>query len=369
MIKTYKFELRPTKAQITAFSNQLAVHSTLYNVALATKQAQFTATGKSDSCFTQIKALIPSVRQSDAGKLCNYSSLQQTVRRLHKNYAAIYSGRGGKPRHKPLSSITYSKESDGWKLKGESLYLQNVGEVEIIKHREVIGDLLSLTVKLENNKFCACISVESGVEAIKATGNGVIGLDYGMKSFITTSNGDKVTHPEPLKRKLKALKKVNRQIKASSGQRKSKKAKARRKIYEKVRNQRRDFAHKLSRKLVNENNYIAVEDLNHAGLVSSISNINRKGADLAVAQFYQFLSYKAESAGRQFVKVNPAYTSQTCYCCGNKKVIPLTQREYDCECGNKMDRDTNAAKNILSAALKRVPVLAVGLHSIASNHA
>ena len=362
MLLTYKYPLFAKKSQIAEFKRQCEIHKELYNVALKEKEKQYEKDKKSDSCFTQIKNIVPQYKERN----CNYSSLQQTVRRLHKSYSAIYKKKGGKPRYcKNFSTISFGSHGDGWKLKGDSLYIQNIGNIKINLYKP-INEPIHLNLKLINGILYACFTVEIFRESNSV--NGQVGLDFGLKNFIVTSNNEKYDHPLPFKNKLSKFQKIqNKLSKIEDKKQKDKKYKILRKIHEKVRNQRLDFLHKLSRKIVNENKVIAVEDIDFKKLSrSEISNINRKYADVSCSTFYNFISYKAESAGRQFVKVNPAYTTQTCSNCGRLNELELKNREYVCKCGKCEDRDFNAAKNILNIGLEKVQnnIFALGLQSV-----
>jgi len=332
-------------------------HLNLYNTALAEKNDQYEKTKKSDSVFTQIKRFVPAVKQTENGKLCNYSSLQQTIRRLHKSFNAIYNRRGGKPRFKKTVPLEYSTYGDGWKIVNDSLRIQNVGFISLKTHRPIDGKIKSLVVKKNGDKFYACVACKRISAPLKQT-NKAVGIDFGLKTFLTMSDGEKVEHSLPLKRSLKNIAKIHRQIKKAVESKSARKEKLKRKAlrltYEKTKNRRLDFAHKLSRKIVNENSFIAVEDLNLRGLTTGIKNINRKYSDVAVGMFYDLLAYKAESAGRQFVRVNPKNTSQACCKCGKLAGLTLKDREIVCDCGHSEDRDINAAKNILALGLKTV---------------
>lgn len=364
MIITYKYRIYPTNSQKTKIKELMSLHANLYNKALEEKEAQYKEAQKSDSCFDQIKNLIPNFKKED-GKNCNYSALQQVVRRLHKNYNAIYNKRGGKPRFRKELSLEYSSHGDGWKLKNDILRVQYIGELKINLHRPFKGIPKNLVITRNREKFYISISSESSPHAPTPSINRFIGIDFGLKTFLTTSEGKKIEHPQPLKESSKKIARVSRQIKKSrDGNLKiklNKKLKIRKKLYCQIANRRKDFAHKLSRKIVNSYSFIAVEDLNLKNLTTEISNINKKYSDVAVGMFYGYLSYKAERAGRQFIKINPAYTSRTCSKCGviSKDEMTLRQRVFKCECGHEEDRDINAAKNILNKALKTV-----GLYSL-----
>jgi len=183
-----------------------------------------------------------------------------------------------------------------------------------------------------------------------------VGIDVGLKTFATFSNGEEIANPRFFRKEEKSLAQVQRQqstlMKESPQRCKHRKAVAR--VHERIKFRRDNFTHQESRKIVNHFGVIAVEDLtvnrmthNHC-LAKSI-------ADASWSAFFGQLSCKAEEAGRQFIKVNPAYTSQTCSTCGHRQKMPLDLRVFACPCCHAhLDRDLNAAKNIC----------AVGLHSL-----
>jgi putative transposase len=242
---------------------------------------------------------------------------------------------------------------DGVKIKGKKLYVQFCGDIKIIAHRE-LKDYSRVIIKYQNGQFFACFITEMPIKTFCQT-NKSVGLDFGLKTFVTTSDGEKIDSPKFLKRSLKRLSKAvskrDKQVKGS----KEHKANSRvvQKIFTKITNQRADFNHKLANRLVKENDVIAIEDLNIRKLSSGqISNINRTYNDVSWNQFAQMLAYKAENAGRECVKVNPRNTSKTCHDCGKIHDLTLENREMNCECGNHQCRDINAAKNILTLGLQ-----------------
>jgi putative transposase len=185
-----------------------------------------------------------------------------------------------------------------------------------------------------------------------------VGIDVGLKAFATLSNGQEIANPRFFRQEEKALAKAQRRLsKAEKGtpeRRERRKIVAR--VHERIAWRRDDFAHQHSRRIVNAFDLIAVEDLsvnrmthNHC-LAKSIH-------DAAWSQFAALIAYKAAWAGRQYVAVNPAYTSQDCSQCGHRQKLSLSDRIYSCPCcGSVLDRDYNASLNILR----------VGQHSLAS---
>jgi len=186
-------------------------------------------------------------------------------------------------------------------------------------------------------------------------------LDLGCIDFVTTSDGDKIQHPKYYKKSEKELKKIQSEyslIKTlpKENKKKIKTKKKLSKLHTKIKNQRNDFLHKLSSEFVNKFDLICVEDLNIKKMVSgdnNYRNLNKSILDGGWRQFLDFLSYKAEEAGKTVIKVNPAYTSQVCSACGHMVNKDLSQRTHRCDkCGLMIDRDINASRNILSLGTK-----------------
>jgi putative transposase len=180
-----------------------------------------------------------------------------------------------------------------------------------------------------------------------------VGIDFGLKMFLTLSTGEKIDSPKFHKQSLKEEAKVHRRIhKAKKGsylRNKHKKSLA--KIRRKTSNRRMNFNHKISRKIVNNFDVICVENIDLTKMTSDVKNINRTYRDVAFGQFREFLTYKAENAGKILVKVNPQNTTKECYNCGKLVDKTLKDRVHQCECGYIEDRDINAAKNILRRGL------------------
>ena len=217
--------------------------------------------------------------------------------------------------------------------------------------------MLNICVKLLN-KWFACFSCDVEPQLLPAI-DGVVGVDVGLSSFATFSTGDKIKNPRFFKTEQKALAKAqckfSKQEKGTIERKKTKKVVAH--VHERIANKRQDFTHKLSRKLVKENQVIAFEKLNIKGMLFNHNKIfghklNRSISDVAWNQFMQFTSYKAEEADKHVVFVNPRNTSKMCSRCGLLVEKTLLDRVHPCSCGITLDRDENAAINILSLGLK-----------------
>jgi putative transposase len=186
-----------------------------------------------------------------------------------------------------------------------------------------------------------------------------IGIDVGIEHFAVLSNQEEIANPRYFKQSQKALAKAQRKLsKLEKGTRERRKCgKAAAKIHEKIRNRRNDFCHKTARSIVNKYQYICIEDLNIKKMVEG-SFFAKSITDVSWNQFRQFLTYKAEEAGRKLGLVNPAYTSQTCSQCTHVQAKELSEREHHCsQCGYRASRDFNAAQNILALGLDGLGVI------------
>jgi len=259
----------------------------------------------------------------------------------------------GYPRFKKrYKSFTYPQ--NGYKLDGNKLTLSKVGIVNVRIGRtqnRIVGQIKTLTIKREpTGKWFACFSCVEEINPTKNKNKEKIGVDVGLKEFATLSNGETIENHRFFVKSEKRLKKAQRILsRRKKGSNRREKARYRvALIHEKISNQRHDFHHQLTRKLVDNYGTIVIEDLKITNMVRHpylAKHIN----DASWGQFARFLCYKAESAGCRVEKVDPRGTSQDCSHCGNKVPKTLAQRWHRCTyCGVVMDRDLNASKNILN---------------------
>jgi len=252
-------------------------------------------------------------------------------------------------------SITYPQS--GFQVGNASVWLSLQGKQTQVKakiHRDIVGTVKTCTVRRVGSKWFACFSVEQE-DNFLPTSLESIGLDAGLNSFMALSDSTFIDNPRFFRRDEKALAKAGRkQSKAAKGSNARKKAnKVLSRIHERVRNRRHDFVHQTSRRLVNRFGIIAVEKLNVKGMVQNHC-LAKSISDASWCMFRSVLTNKAESAGRLVVAVNPAYTSQDCHACGYRAKKKLSERWHHCPmCSASLDRDTNAAINILNLALSQ----------------
>jgi len=360
MFKVYKYRLYPTKKQSKSLIFQLDGHRFLYNQALAERKQVYEQTGKGIGYTKQATELLPRMRkENDNLTLCNYSSLQQTLRRLDKSFKAFFSRvkageKAGYPRFKSadrFNTISYASLGDGCQIKENHLYLQNVGYIKVKWHRPIVGNIKTLSVTRRNNRWYVSFIVETTPVILPKT-NKEIGIDVGLNAFISTSDGIRISSPKYLRqseRKLiKAQKQLSRKKKGSNRRRKARILIA--KHHEHIANQRLDFFHKVTHFLVKNYDGFAVEDLNIKNMVKN-RHFAKSIYDAGWGMFLKILKDKAESAGRWYQEISPNGTSQVCSSCGKVVKKSLVVRIHKCPyCGLSLDRDINAALNILQKA-------------------
>jgi putative transposase len=257
-----------------------------------------------------------------------------------------------------FNSFGLKEYGNGWQLDGRRLKLSGVGRVSVRWHRPLEGTPKTLRVIHKGGQWFVAITCEIEATAqVQPTGRAV-GIDVGISSLLTTSDGDKIENPLWYREAQADLRRKQRKLaRAKRGSKNRLKAKRQvQRLHERIANQRSDFLHKLSTDLVRSFDLIALEDLRIASMVRN-HHLSKSILDAGWGQFRQLLAYKAAWAGRDVVEVDPAYTSKSCSCCGVMfESLTLADRWVACACGLSMDRDQNAAINILRRAGWDAPV-------------
>jgi len=289
--------------------------------------------------------------------------LQDVLKRVDKAFKGFFSrvNRGvkaGFPRFQGRNRYdSFTFPQGGWSLKNDRLTLSKLGTFKMKLHREVLGKVKTATIKREGLGWYVVFSVEYEFEPPLQHDGPAIGIDVGLEHLANLSNGEQVDNPRFFRKSEKHLAKVQRKLarlrtKPRTDPTKIKAKRSVTRAFRKVRNQRLDFAHKLSHSLVTQYSLIAVEDLNIKGLAASM--LAKSVNDAGWSTFITMLEYKAASAGSLVVKVDPRQTSQTCPNCGTIAKKDLSVRWHSCPCGAQMHRDTAAALVILSLGLATV---------------
>lgn len=369
--RTYKFRLYPIRTQQNLLGSQLSLCQWLYNHFLEERRNAYEKDKIKISCFDQIKEIPKLKKEKPELKQVYSQTLQDVARRLDKAFQNFFrrvkenkngnKQKPGYPRFKGkyrYDSLIYPQS--GFELKDNKLNLSKIGFLKIKLHREIEGNIKTLTIKrTPTNKWYACFMVEINKELPEKRriedimSENMIGVDMGLDNFLTSSQEEKIDNPRYLRESEEKLSKVQRKHSRKKLRSKNR-TKSRIKIarlHEKITNQRQDFLHKLSKYLVNDFQLIAFEKLIIKGMVKN-KYLAKSITDASWGKFRQMLTYKAEEAGLYAIGVNPQNTSQICSNC--EKTVPksLATRIHKCpHCGLTIDRDINAAKNILNLAL------------------
>ncbi len=368
MLKALRYRLYPTKAQASQLAWTLETCRQVYNSLVNDRKFQYEVNGKAPTWIEQ-KRSITAWKPAHPELFDVYSQVLQDVsKRVDLAYQAFFrrvkagetpsrkasvAGKTpGYPRAKGDGYDSFTYPQSGFGFYQGKLRLSKIGDVPVRLHRPIDGDIKTCTVRRINSKWFVCFSTEYEPELLPASAEEV-GIDVGLKTFASLSNGENIENPRFFRAEEKALAKAQRKLsKQKRGSRERKKArKVVSRIHERVRNRRHDFVHQTARRLVNRYGIIAVEKLNVKGMVTLINPKNhclaKSISDASWSMFRSVLTNKAESAGRLVVAVNPAYTSQMCSGCGNIAKKSLSVRTHRClSCGLVLDRDTNAAVNI-----------------------
>lgn len=356
MRKSFKYRLYPTRKQAECLQRTLDLCRELYNAALEERRTAWRERGIAIS-YTAQAAQLPDIKRDRPDLAEVYSQvLQDVLRRLENTFQAFFrrvrnGEKPGFPRfkgHSRYDSFTYPQYPSGVSLR-EKLYLSKIGGIRIKLHREIKGTIKTVTIKREVGKWYAVFSCQDvPIQTLPKTG-AAVGIDVGLESFAMLSNGTRIENPRwyrSAKRKLRMAHRVVSKREHGS-QRRKKAVRLLQVAYAKVRNQRRDFQHKLSRWLVTNYDVIAFEDLNIKGMIRN-PYLAKSISDAGWGQFIALLLYKAEEAGKEAIAVSPQLTSQRCSGCGEIVAKSLSQRWHLCpHCGLSLHRDHNSALEIL----------------------
>ncbi len=361
MRKAFRYRIYPTAAQETKLGRTLEDCRWVYNQLLEQRQVYYDEFHVAVGLYDQ-QAYLPYLRE-DRPPLTGVHSqvLQNIAVRIDLAFQAFFrrvklGEDPGYPRFRGYgryNSITYPQYGNGANLDGNDLYLSKIGHVKVVLHRPLEGTPKTVTIiRSATGKWYVSISCEWEPATLPVVPDNV-GIDVGLASFATFSNGEKIDNPRFFRVEEHALAKVQRKHatleKGSVLRRKHRKAVAR--VHERIAFRRANHAHQHSRKIVNRFQIIAVEDVDVHRMVHNHC-LAKSISDAAWTQFRNYTQYKAAWAGRVFVAVNPAYTSQDCSACGHRQKMPLAERVYTCPCcGISLDRDRNAALNILARGL------------------
>ena len=359
MILAHKICLDPTSEQIAYFKRACGTARFVWNWALERWNAEY-ADGKKPNGMATKKAFHALYKTeypwvSEVHRDCHsqpFANLQTAFRRFFK-------GKAKRPVfHKKGRKDSFYVANDRLKVDGMRIRLPIVGWVRTKEKLRFNGQVQSATVSRTANKWFVSVQVEMGKYRKQRLADNRVGIDLGLNNFATLSNGETIQAPKPLKRGLKKLCRVqrvlSRRVMGSANRRKQADKAAR--VHARIANIRTDFLHKLTTRLCRENQAVSIEDLNVSGMIRN-RKLSRAISDVGWGEFRRQLEYKAEIYDTDLTVTNRwEPTSKRCSSCGYiKPALKLSEREYECEnCGTVIDRDCNAAINILAWATREV---------------
>lgn len=348
-MRAYKFRIYPTKLQDIEMRRHLWIAKELWNDLLEHTKTMYRDYGMFPTrnalqLMVKNAGLFSQTQQETAHRINDATKRFMNLKKEGKN--------AGFPRFKSfdrMKSLYYPQA--GFSL-DDKLKVTPFGEIKIVQHRPIEGEIKTLALKRESSgKWYAVFTVEEPQVKPRINSGSEVGIDVGLKCFARLSNDERIANPRHFNKYQDKLARAQRRVsskkKGSKNRNKAKRTVA--VIHEKIQNARNDFLHKTSARLVNDYSMIAMEKLAVQDMMGN--GLGRSIGDAGWARFANLLSYKAENAGSRIVFVDPAGTTKTCHRCGHVQDMPLKERNYNCpDCGLSMNRDLNAAKNILARA-------------------
>ena len=367
MLRVVKVRLKPNSQQQQALSQSFGNVRWLWNTFLNLMNQTYIDTGKGLSGY-EVKKQIPQLKKEHEWLKLTYSQcLQQVCLNLGVAFNNFFERRAKYPRFKSKHGKQSIQYPQNVKRIENCLRLPMIGDVKAVFHREIEGKIKTVTVsRNKSGQYYAAILFDDGKNKPKVKAEGkAIGIDLGLTHFAITSDGSKFDNPRWIDKHERNLKikqqQLSRKQKRSSNKNKSRRVLA--KVHNKIANCRADFHHKLSRRIVNENQVICVENLNVKGMVKN-HNLAKAISQVGWGQFCTMLKYKAEQEGKIYQEVDRFFpSSKTCNVCLNQvESLPLEIRFWNCDnCGTKnIDRDVNAAKNIRDEGLRIIKTSGTG---------
>jgi putative transposase len=356
--RTYRHRLYPTRRQIDALEAQLGFACGLYNAALQQRRDAWRDRRTSVRLRDQQHELTDLRRDLDLDM--NYCAQEMVLQRLDLAFAAFFrrvrqGETAGFPRFRSaarFNTLSFRRGQGGAAIVADRLRIQGVGHIKVKWHRALPSEPKQTRITRRNGRWYVAFTVAVDAEPLEPTGRGV-GVDLGVRQFATLSTGSHIAGPRAFWREAPAIRRAQRKVaRRQRGSHRRRKAVAElARLRERERNRRDDAAHKAARSLIDRYDFIAVEDLKVRNMVRGNRGLAREITDQGWSAFLTHLEAKAESAGRQVVRVDPRNTSRRCHACGAVDPASRMGSRFVCTtCLHGDDADVNAAKNILERA-------------------
>ncbi len=369
MFKAFKYRIYPNKKQIEMFEEHFGAVRFVYNWGLEKKTTTYQQESRTLSFFDLCLELKNLKAEEPWLKSVNSQAIQASLRNLDNAYTRFFREKKGFPRFKSKHNSKQSFQcpqycSVNWKI--GTISIPKIKNIKAELHRRFEGVIKTVTIsRSATGKYYASILVENNVllpNKAELNPDNAVGIDVGLSRFLTTSEGTTVDNPKFFRKSEKKLAyqqyRLSKMKKGSAGRAKQKKRIAR--LHEHVSNQRRDFLHKVTSKLVGESQAttFCIEDLSIKNMQKN-HRLAKSIADVSWGMFFEFLKYKCEWNGKNLIDIarfEPS--SKMCSACGIvNKELKLSDREWTCSCGTKHDRDINAAENIRRMAFQRQNII------------
>jgi putative transposase len=350
----YRMRLYPTKTQGNDLTATLDVCRRFYNGLLDERKVGY-ENGHTVTKTEQLRR-VKELKSVGLPLFVHSHVLQVVAADLDKAFQNFFrrvkSGdTPGYPRYKGrdrFDSFGLKEFGNGFRLDGRRLEISGIGRIAVRWHRELPADVKTVRITRRAGKWYACFACAVEGEPLPQTGESV-GIDVGISHLLATSDGGFVDNPRWYRAGQKDLRRVQRSVsrKQKGGRNRRKTVLQLQRHHERVKNRRKDFLNKVAHRLISRYDLIALEDLRIKNMVRN-KHLSKRILDAGWAYLAQRLEGKAESAGRRVEFVPAAYTSKTCSACGAVfENLTLSDRWVSCVCGLSLDRDHNAAKNIL----------------------
>lgn len=357
MQATYRYRLYPTKSQKCKLEATIETCRRWYNACLEERKSAWDERQESVGKYAQLRNVKDYRRDNPFAAQLHSHILQVTTCDLDKAFQAFFrrvkAGENpGYPRFRGrdrFDSFGLKEYGNGFRLDGRRLKVTGIGRIVVRWHRPVKGEVKTLRIRRQAGVWYASFSCDAQPESLPPTGRD-IGIDAGIASLLTTSDGEHIENPKWYRSEQARLRILQRRVArrklGGANRRKAVRAVACQHAY--VANRRIDFLKKLVYGLISRYDRIAVEDLKIPNMVRN-PHLAKSILDAGWGYFRMHLSFKAAWAGKIVVAVAPAYTSKTCSGCGALfETLTLADRWVRCDCGLSMDRDENAALNLLA---------------------